>query len=285
MQTFQILLIIAFTILFLLCVIPRKWYPSRLVTYKRKTTYPNKFSIVPKKEIDTVYEKVFEPRDISELTEQGTANLDLINDIHNYLIDLEPLEIQVKKTPLESIISDSQNVHDSYIQSGLSKDYVSPKKDKLTDSDKMNSILEYSGWDPDIEKAVCRIKKRNTEMTKYNDDTEFDILWDTFNSGCENVKNQLLVVLKSLQLSEFLPCPTGVVSQIRESIFINEPEKAPVHQPLLQQCMLNKASVLAKEPGMTSRIISDKLIAEYKSIYPEKDLRKIIDEWGTICEQ
>ena len=277
MNNLTILGIILFFILFLICIFPKKWYPSRLITFRRKTTYPNKFSIIQKTEIPTVYEKVFEPRDIVELETERVVT------IHDYLIDLEPVELPTKKkTPLESVISDSQNVHDSYIQTGLSYNYKPLEKTDITDADKMNMILEYSGWDPMIEKAVCRIKNRNTEMTKYEDDTEFEVLWNTFTTGCNNVKDQLLLVLKGFQLSENLPCPTGVTSQIREAAYINEPEKTPIHEALLQQYMLNKASIYAKEHNMTSELIKDKLIDEYSAIYPEESLTKIIDEWGEL---
>ena len=271
MDKLIIIFIILLSSLLIYTLIPNTWYPNKLVTFKRKCKYPNKFSIIPKVSIDTVYEKVFEKEDISHLN----TNMITIDD---YIIDIEN-EPQKTSRPLESVISDSQNVHDSYIQSGLSHNYTETPDD-FTDIQKMNTIIEYSGEDPIIEKMVCKIKKRNVEMTKYNGSTEFDILWNTFNSGCENVKNQILLILRQFSLSEFLPCSTGVASQIREASFINCPEKMPIHQALLQQHLLAKASVLNREENMNFETVKSKLISEYSDIYPVKDLEKIISEWG-----
>jgi len=275
MKPLFIILIILTCILLIWTIVPRVWYPSKLVSFKRHTNYPNKFSIIPKNSIDTVYEKVFETEDINQLATRQIT-------IEDYIIDVD-VETEPEKnyTPLESVIKDSQNVHDSFIQSGLSHNYIKEESD-LTDTQKMNAIIEYSGEDPIIEKMVCKIKKRDVPMTLYNDSTEFDILWETFNQGCENVKNQILLTLRQFSLSEFLDCSTGISSKIREAAFINCPEKMPIHKALLQQVLLAKASVLHNEENMDFNIVKTKLISEYSDIYPTEDLEELINEWGEI---
>ena len=274
MKPLIIILIILTTILLLWAIVPRVWYPNKLVTFKRKTCYPNKFSIIPKTNIDTIYEKIFETEDLNQLSSRQIT-------IEDYIIDVQKEEPEKVFTPLESVVKDSQNVHDSFIQSGLSYNYVEEEID-LTDAQKMNSIIEYSGEDPVIEKIICKIKKRNVPMTLYNDSTEFDILWNTFNQGCENVKNQILLTLREFSLSEFLDCSTGIASKIREAAFINCPEKMPMHKALLQQHLLSKASILHNEQNMDFESVKAKLIQDYSDTYPAEDLRQIIFEWGEI---
>ena len=249
-----ILTFLFFLILFLLI----KFGFRKPIIIKKKENYINTFDFLPKKYVNTITEKVYMPEERNMIITYADFTFD-----DNILSKNE-----------KPVYLDSQNVHDSYLQNSLSKDFeiseINPEKCK-------NKIITFVNNDPEIIDVIEKIKKRNIKMIKYNNSTEFDILCDTFEKGDTNVKNQIILVLRSW-ISD-LPCCTGVVSNIREASFINTPELIPVHKNTLQQMMLSKASTYNTTD---LKVIREKLIQEYQQTYLVKDIEKIIDDWGEI---
>ena len=234
----------------------------KLVTFRKKEKYINYFKspLVPKDTIKTEYVRLFEPQDII------FNNNRIANDPREYLADnLIDFDFQDTLGP--------QDVHDSYIQNGLSGTHKASETEPKTDA-KFKDLISFSGSDPDILEILTKIKKRNCRMVKYDDRKELDIIYDTFITGTENVKSQVMTVLREM-FREGLTCPTGTVSRVREAAFIDYPEKMPVSKQNLQQQMLAKASIFQ---GNYSELRKS-LVSEYSDVYPEEDLHKIIDEW------
>ena len=252
------ILILTFLFFLILFLLMRFGFRKPIII-KKKENYINTFDFLPKKYVNTVTEKVYMPEERNLIT-----YADFTFD------DLD----QTLSKNIKPVYLDSQNVHDSYLQNSLSKDF---KLSEINPEKCENKIISFANNDPEIIDVVEKIKKRNIKMIKYNNSTEFDILCDTFEKGDDNVKNQIILVLRSW-ISD-IPCCTGVVSNIREASFINTPERIPVHKNTLQQLMLSKASTYNTSD---LKIIREKLITEYSSIYLLKDIEKIIDDWGEI---
>jgi hypothetical protein len=255
MKVFSVLLF--FFVLFLLYNI-LTFERRKMITVHKTSKYNNTFKskLVPKSTINTRYVRVFEPQDI-------IFNNGIMDDPRNYLDD----------RLIQFGDSGSQDVHDSYIQNGLSGTFKESESDLKTEA-KFSELLSFSGKDPEILDVLTKIKKRNCKMVKYDDRPELDIIYDTFKTGTANVKSQVMTVLREM-FREGITCPTGTVSRVREASFIEYPEKMPVSKKDLQQQMLAKASIFE---GNTAAL-RNHLVSHYSDVYPEKDIHEIIDEW------
>jgi len=177
----------------------------------------------------------------------------------------------IKKEPAK--VETKIDVHDSSIQKGHSLKYSKETNSTQNEVD----ILQYTQNDKDVQVVLEKIQKRNSPMVLYNMEPEMSVINQTFKQGDTNVKNQVITILREIG-REGLMCPTGVVTRIREAAFINEPEKLPVTENMLQQQMLTKAAAL-NNTFQDYRKTKQALLDEYSEMYPRDKIQKIIDEW------
>lgn len=261
------------------------------------------------KNLSDTYTYVYTPRDIRYMTEylnntkkkkqqinneqylylNVNRNNNVLNDIRNYQITEENIETLLP----EYLTDDKQNIHDSLVQKQSKNGYSEIQKKGIIDIEtlkkQIKKYIEDNKVFCDTKKqkilnTVERIYKRNSNVSNYSD-TEYSILCNTWNNDSILVKLQLIKQLDEC-IDEFgsLYCPTGISTRIVESLYIENPENYPKPKEIINQEILNKASILRKQhPNLSVNefklILIDSLYSDYDTVLSKEDISKNISEW------
>lgn len=161
-------------------------------------------------------------------------------------------------TVYDWIDPDAQNVHDRVIQKKLRQQYENVKGTKSCGGNQLDSINDYINRSSLLQedKRKCqlvlrKINERNAELTNFGGDREVEILYNTWRSGDDNVKDYLLQqLLDSVDMARTdgsdieIYCPTGVASRIVNASLVNEPEKMAKTKEVIHQEMMQTAANL-----------------------------------------
>ncbi len=215
----------------------------------------------------------------------------VLDDIANY--DIFENEQDIQAVLPDYLTDDKQNIHDSFVQKQSKNGYNQIEKgneknirdlsyeikkyikdNKLYCGTKLQKILN----------IIDKIQRRNTYISNFSD-TEYNILCNTWNSGNDNVKVQLLKQLEEC-LDSFgnLYCPTGVTTRIIESTYIENPESYPKPKNIINQEILHKTSALRKEyPDLSTNefkvLLIEHLYKDYSELMTKNDISKNVSEW------
>lgn len=200
------------------------------------------------------------------------------------IYDFEPLEFEYlnNQDNLEN-----QNVHDNKIQRSLRKEFEKINTTDIKDDNILQNILQNSPdiYKDNVEKILNHIKKTNTEMVGYNDETIVDIMKKVYS----NLQTHDEIDFFYNNLNDCIDennkviCSTGIVSRILSTRFLNNPDKFPKSENYIFQEMLNKASNIRKDEE-DDDIFKKKFREEIKKSYSDILTEKEIDEKITeIC--
>lgn len=185
------------------------------------------------------------------------------------------------------IRDDTQSVHDTIIQNQIKQEYNNHVLDGGSNGHDgtLEEIIKYNPEKSnDISAIIQQIQVRNSNVYNIKDD-EINVLKKVWSNGNDNVKAQVIKeLLDCKQERGGIYCPTGVVTRIIQSNFIENPENMPKTPNMFKKEMLNKASILKdKNPDMSDESFTTLLLNEYKSDYKdiltEPEIKTITDEW------
>lgn len=299
-----------FLILTCVCLAIFYFYNKSDVIIYEKTKPKFKSDKKEIKHLSDKYTYMYTPHDIRYMTEYLQNMRKKRNDIrneqylflnlnrNNVLDDIANYDIFENDQDIQTVLpdyltDDKQNIHDSFVQKQSKNGYKQIEKgneknirelnyeiksyikdNKLYCETKMQKILN----------IIDKIQKRNTYISNFSD-TEYNILCNTWNSGNNNVKIQLLKQLEEC-LDSFgnLYCPTGVTTRIIESSYIENPEFYPKPKNIINQEILHKTSALRKEyPDLSTNefkvILIEHLYKDYSELMTKNDISKNISEW------
>jgi hypothetical protein len=211
---------------------------------------------------------------------------------------LSPLEIHIINNIIPPLpeMEDTQNVHDTNIQKQLKSRY----KDLAVDNQNIwfneNDIISHASKSKKdistLDNIIQKIKNRNSSVTNFNSDNEYTVLKNTWMSGNDNVKDQIINNLLDCEEDKILVCPTGTTSRIIESTYIDNPEDMPKTKNMFMTEMLSKASLIRNtlessishlEEDEQSEILKKNIIKEYntdyKDILSEKQINDFTKDW------
>lgn len=193
--------------------------------------------------------------------------------------------------------SKMQNVHASDIQKNVKEKYN--KIEKVNVSKHIiykNEIVKYVKGN-NVEKLrdiLSQIEERNSPISKLND-TEVNILNNTWASATENVKTQLVnELLDMTDGKSYIVCPSGVSSRIINSNIVNDPDHGPSTEGDLHEEMMNTASNVRKkleesreftlldediQTGILKNKLIDKFYDDYNGVIPMEKVQKELDLW------
>lgn len=290
-STFFTILIILLLV-FAFVIVQKTWYPERdlIILKKTKNLKNNEYKFIPEN-IKSTYEKVYQPNEAPEPVPKYVPQITLadFDGIDDRQFNFGPVQPQPKDF--------TQDVHDSYIQSGLSKSFkenvIKKNEDKIYENadkkkqEKINEIIKYAGPENSakVKKVLDLISQRNNKMVLYDNKREIDLIYDAFSTGNQNVRNQILLVLSEIELEgvkndKLDICATGTTSRILESTFIDNPQKMPVEKASVEQGMMSKASFYFYEQNKSMEETKENLIKDFSDVYPVDKIEKIINEWG-----
>lgn len=247
--------------------------PKGLLKLKIK---PCLYDDTPQKEL------VFEKQDITYYTEQPTFVLNY-NDF-----DLQELTVEIPEI-------DTQNVHDTFVQKSTRKSF-SEINSKDSSSEEIQDtiremIIESKSYDDSetIEKVITNIQKRNSNITNL-ESTELQVLCSVWEAAKKDqcIKDYLMIQIKDC-VSEYsgIVCPTGVVTRLTSTLFINDPSKFPKTKEIINQEMLGSAAKLRADLEKTGEYTSQefscqlqsKLEEDYQSILSPEEITDMTREW------
>jgi hypothetical protein len=219
-----------------------------------------------------------------------------------------PLGFRVDRTlsvaPIDplNVVEDTQNVHDTQIQSQLKKGYEKIKESKFNmmnsrgDDFNEDDILKYASELKKDTKVLGRIlmeiKERDSYISNFGLDSEYKVLENTWKTGNDNVKCQIINNLFDCRENLDIVCPTGVASRIVESAFIDTPENMPRTKKMFVTEMLSKASLIrdtledsissldeTEQTAILKRNILKSYVIDYKDILTTEEIREYTEDW------
>lgn len=222
----------------------------------------------------------------------------------NELIGGNFIENEVRPEVRPEVYRDTQNVHDTHVQRDLRMVY-SGVKETSKEANRVfseNDIVRFaSTLNKDTEKlsrVITTLKSRKGNVTNFSGDTEYTILRNTWKSGNDNVREQIINNLldceSTTSLGDSVVCPTGTSSRIVESVFIETPELMPKTKDTLVQEMLAKAGAIrgtlegsqeyqdlseASQKVTLKSNILDSYYNDYKDIFSESEINEYTKEW------
>lgn len=184
-------------------------------------------------------------------------------------------------------INDSQNVHDSFVQKDSLKLYKENPENNNND-ESIRGFLYQSDYPnkSQISNILDKIENRNSILTNFDNNTEIEILNNTWGKSISN--NQKISFFDALldSLSENgqdIVCPTGVCTRLISNLQIENPEKMPKSKNLYTQEILQKTSFIRnKYPDISIDDFKTILIKELLIDYPNLtslDIQNIIKPW------
>ncbi len=246
---------------------------TMVTVIERPSVYQNTAPFGPRT-FPTTYRQIFDVHDLRffDLTELA----DLVDDTIKLPAHVEPA--------VKSFVQDRENVHSSYIQTGLSKTYNETLRTPGVDpKTAWQALSGFFGAAPELDSLLEDHPTQKMEM--YSGDSVLDILYNVYNSGTAAVRTALRGVLPTLDDDM---CATGKASRIIETAFIERPEDTPVTKMMVQASLLHKASALKADaaarglgPDETKKTIVSSLTDEYAPRYGAKKVNEIIAEWGS----
>ncbi len=249
------------------------WYANRsmVTVIDRPAVFHNREPFGPRV-FETVYRQIFDLNDLAlfDLTE-------LIDSSVKLPAHVEPA--------VRNFVQDKENVHNSFVQTGLSKYYTENLRTAGTDpKTAWQTLSAFFGDTPVLGTLLEEHPTQKLEM--YDSKSVLDILYDVYQAGSANVRSALASILPTLDDDM---CPTGKASRIVEAAFIEQPENTPTSKIMVQTAMLHKASALKAEaevkglgPDETKKLIVKTLMDEYAPRYGAKKVAEIIAEWQDI---
>jgi hypothetical protein len=235
-------------------------------------------------------------------------------DIINIIEPVQPLQPQ-RLVPLRQfefnplINMDTQNVHDTTIQKITKNKYTDLKTmsshsngQGVFTPNALDSYINNSDLSKEkkqtLLKTVGKIKNRNSNLTNFDGDTEFNILINTWNNSNNTVKDQILNELldctSGTHFGDNLYCPTGVATRIVNASFIEDPESMPKTKEMINEEMMNSASVirtqLEQDPkyqqlsdteanNKLKNTILEKYNTDYKDIFTKDQITDMTKDW------
>jgi hypothetical protein len=180
------------------------------------------------------------------------------------------------------MFNDTQNVHDTLIQRQLKQDAL---QNLVTPTYTSVSLDDLYASDDKLKEIVQKIKNRNATLSGYNNKTEMEILHDTWQNGNDNVRNQLRNELKECIENGHLVCPTGTVSRILNSKYIETPEKIPKTKEMYHEDILNFSAKIRQdtpEDKFSSEFLLDAIKKEYTPLLTEEEIDDFTKDWINI---
>jgi hypothetical protein len=205
---------------------------------------------------------------------QERVNL-ILEDIDNYVIR--------DFLNNNEVIEDKQNVHDTSVQNNLKNKYKEYNKDLNYSTNSVNiqrEIMNYTR-DPRVIEAIRQISRRNCSLTNFDDEKELKILENTWKSGNNLVKEQIIKELRDcIDSNGQLYCPTGVASRIVSAKYIEEPEKFPVDKNTLNTEILSKAYIIKKDnPEISKEELTEIITQDYSSVHDKEFIISVMSPW------
>lgn len=195
--------------------------------------------------------------------------------------------------------ADTQNVHDRAIQKQIREKFTTTESKNVSGvassvKDEILKVGETIGVDSDaLKNVIQKIEKRNSDIYGLRT-TEFGVLTKTWSGANTNVREQIVRGLLDSRIGDEIVCPTGVITRIIESTFVENPETMPKSANALRIEMLNKASKLKQDfdianPGLSdadaskkfTSLLFDTFSKDYKGIVPDSTIRDELNEWAS----
>lgn len=240
----------------------------------------------------------------NEKNARGYKNtINIIEPVQPQRPQLVPLR-QFEFNPL--INMDTQNVHDTTIQKITKNKYTDLKKNKQgafsPNSLALSSYINNSDLSNEKKQTLLntieKIKNRNSNLTNFDGDTEFNILINTWNNSNNTVKDQILNELldctSGTHFGDNLYCPTGVATRIVNASFIEDPESMPKTKEIINEEMMNSASAIrtqleqdpeyqrlsdAEANNKLKNTILEKYNSDYKDIFTKDQITDMTKDW------
>jgi hypothetical protein len=179
---------------------------------------------------------------------------------------------------------DSQNVHDNKIQRYITTEYNKnciPETENRVSLDEIREKLEDScnneGERIKLREVIKEIKERNATISSLGEHTETQILQNVY-ASCQD-KPDTLNALKQNLLDCIeggnVVCPTGTTSRIIYSKFVDDVEKIPKTETIINQEIYGIASVVMNE-------IDTEDESEFKLSFYTKIKGRLTDEYYDI---
>jgi hypothetical protein len=226
-------------------------------------------------------------------------------EIINIIEPVQQLQHQLAPRQFEFnplINMDTQNVHDTTIQKITKNKYSDLKKNGGSGSNgSIDSYINSSDLSNEkkqtLLKTVQKIKRRNSNLTNFGGDSEFNILINTWNNSNDTVKDQILNELfdcNSTTIFGDLYCPTGVATRIVNASFIENPESMPKTTGIIHEEMMNSASNIRNElekdgkyqelsdkeaSSKLKNTILEKYSSDYKNIFTKDEINDMTKDW------
>jgi hypothetical protein len=212
---------------------------------------------------------------------RGNRGERYINPLEMYIInEIIPVNGRETRDEVRRPVIDTQNVHDTYVQKQLKSTYKTVKNDAgcnyFDEKDILNHASNLKKDTKNLGNIIKQIKDRNSSVTNFDSDNEYTILKNTWMSGNENVKEQIINNLLDCEEDKILVCPTGTTSRIIESTYIDNPENMPKTKDMFTTEMLSKASLIRNTLDSSishltdeeqSTILKRNIIKSYKNDY------------------
>ncbi len=194
--------------------------------------------------------------------------------------------------------TDFQNVHSSLVQDTIKNKYQKSKSTKNIRGDVLSEIIKFTKYLKKdyrkIQDIIGQIVKRNSFVKNMND-TELNVLKNSWISASDNVKEQIINELLDLTDGKsYIVCPTGVTSRIINADIVENPESSPIKEEDLRKEMLQTASKIRSEldkstsfqrlsPTKQDLVFKEKLLKKYNEDYNgiiSKDrIKKEYENW------
>lgn len=226
---------------------------------------------------------------------------------------IEPVQLPHRPVPRRQfefnplINMDTQNVHDTTIQKITKNKYTDLKTNPHPNGQgafvkySLDSYINNSDLSnkkkQTLLKTIEKIKNRNSNLTNFDGDTEFNILINTWNNSNNTVKDQILNELLDCTGTHFgdnLYCPTGVATRIVNASFIENPESMPKTKEMINEEMMNSASAIRTQLEQTpeyqqlsdteannklKNTILEKYNSDYKDIFTKDQITDMTKDW------
>lgn len=186
--------------------------------------------------------------------------------------------------------TNAQNVHSSLVQDTIKNKYQESKK-KASQSksrDTQSEIIRFARYlkkdTSKLQDIITQIKKRNS-FVKHMNDTEINVLHNSWISANNNVKEQIINELLDITDGKlYIVCPTGVTSRIINANIVENPESSPIKEEDLRKEMLQSASKIRAELDNSASFknLSD---IDQDHFFKEKLIQKFYKDYDGIISQ
>ena len=187
---------------------------------------------------------------------------------------------------------DKQNVHDSTVQKFVRNGFHDTP-DAETAKNESSFVGDIKRWydDVDINIVLNKIVSRNSIISNLNGKSELQVLatvWKHTESDDEGMRDYLGVQIRDCIEDDNVVCPTGVVTRLVSSMYINNPELLPKTKQMIDQEMMQTASTLrteletseeytSLEEDQKREMFKDQLIEilneNYRNVLTKKEIR------------